>query len=217
MLGNVAIGLLLMALLLLGEYWWFRRINRLRCERIVGWIERAFRQRGSIGSVHWDSASCFRVELRFYPRIFRHAFLAVRLQPRPMPWGWLVNRMPGGEETVTFEAELDAHPGFNLAVQKHHWRVRTCRLSPTSLAGWQLRSLDAMVLSTQADCQDRRGPMLDTLLAARSSKFSRIAFRRQTAHLVACAPLRLLAPDESGEEVFAMLEELASSASTSAH
>ncbi len=216
MAENSAIGLGLMALLVLGEYCWFRQLNRRRSACILGWIIRAFRGHGSVGSIHWDNSSCFHVELRLRSSIFRRASLAVRLQPCDL-LGWLLHRTRRKDETVTFEAELEAHPGFNLYTHKHHWQARSTRIRPRSLTGWHLGSLDPMVLSTRAECQNQRGNVFDTLLAARSSKFLRIALRRQAPQLVACAALQSLSPDEPGTEIFASLRELVSSASHSAH
>jgi hypothetical protein len=217
MLHSFIIGSAIGILPAAGWYLWFRRANRRRSRRILGWIERAFSGRGSVGPVLWQNASCFQVELRLCPSIFRRASLAVRLEPREMPLRWLLNRMHRWEETVTFEAELGAYPGFQLYVQKHHWQSRTQRIRPKSLDGWHLRSLDPMVLSTRAECQSKPGSVLDPLLAARSTEFLYVVFRRQAPQFAACAPLRSLSPDERGAEIFDMLQTLASSASTSPH
>jgi hypothetical protein len=217
MLENFIVGSALGALLAAGWYLWFRQLNRRRSKHILGWIQRAFSARGSVGAVRWDSASCFHVELRLCPSIFRRASLAVRLEPREMPLRWLVNRMHRWKETVTFEAELDAHPGLSLYIQKHLWRGRTRRIRPKSLDGWSVYSLDPMVLSSQADCQSKLGHVLDPLLATRSSEFLYVVLRRRAPQLVACAQLQSLSPDERGTEIFDMLQALANSASTSAH
>ncbi len=216
MLENFAIGVGLLALLIVSEYCWFRQLNRRRAACILGWIARAFRGHGYVGPVRWDNSWCFHVELRLGPSIFRRASLAVRLRPCDL-WGRWLHHTRRTQETVTFQAELDANPEFNLYTLKHHWQVQTTRVRPSSLAGWQLASLDPMVLSTQAEGQNQRSHVFDTLLAARSSQFLRIAFRRQPPQLVACAPLQSLSPDEPGGEIFVTLRELASSASHSAH
>ncbi|MGB8890204.1 MAG: hypothetical protein WCC87_25995 [Candidatus Korobacteraceae bacterium] len=215
MVQTLVFAAALVVLLAEGWYLCFRQVNRRRSRRILGWIKRAFSQGGSVGLVRWDSASWFHVELRLCPSIFRRAWLDVRLEPREMPLRWLLNRMHPWKETVTFAAELETHPGFNLYVQKHYWRARTCRARPKSLDGWSLHSLDAMVLSTQPECQKKPGNVLDTLLAARSSEFLWVVFRKQAPQFAACAPLQSLSPDERGAEIFDMLHALANSASTS--
>lgn len=217
MLENFAIGSVVLALLVAAWYGWFWRLNRRRSTRILGWIERAFSGHGSIRSVRWDSASCFHVELRLCPAVFRQASLAVRLEPREMPLRWLLSRMLRRQETVTFEAELDVHRGFDLYVQKHHWLAGSRRVRPKSLEGWDLHNLVPMVLSTQAECQNKIGHALDALLAARSSRFLQVTFRTQAPQFAACAPLQSLSPDERGAEIFDMLQTLASCASTSPH
>jgi hypothetical protein len=217
MLESFIFGSIGGALLAATWYICFRQLNRRRSRRILGWIQRAFSERGSVGCVSWDSASCFHVELRLCPSVFRSASLAVRLEPREMPLSWLLSRMHRWKETVTFEAELGAHPGLSLYVQKHWWRGRTRRIRPKSLDGWSLHSLDPMVLSSQADCQSKLGNLLDPLLATRSSEFLYVVFRKRAPQFVACAQLQSLSPDERGHEIFDMLHALASSASTSAH
>lgn len=216
MVENFAIGSALMALLVVGEYWWFWRLNRRRSACILGWITQALHGHGSVGSIQWDNSSRFHVELRLRSSVFRRASLAVRLQPCDL-LGRFLHRARGQQETVTFEAELDVHPSFDLYTQKHHWQARSTRIRHGSLTGWRLGSLDPMVLSTQAECQKQVANLFDVLLAARSSKFLRIAFRRQAPQLVACAPLQTLSPEEPGTEIFASLRALASSASHSAH
>jgi hypothetical protein len=217
MLENFIVGSAAGALLAAGWYLCFRQLNRRRSRHILGWIQRAFSGRGSISSVRWDTASCFHVELRLCPSIFRRASLAVRMEPREMPLRWLANRMQRWKETVTFEAELEAHPGLSLYVQKHWWRGRTRRVCPKSLDGWSLHSLDPMMLSSRKECQSKLGNVLDPLLAARSSEFLYVAFRKRAPQFVACAQLQSLSPDERGAEIFDMLHALANSASTSAH
>ena len=92
MLHSFIIGSAIGILPAAGWYLWFRRANRRRSRRILGWIERAFSGRGSVGPVLWQNASCFQVELRLCPSIFRRASLAVRLEPR--------GRAPIGEKEI---------------------------------------------------------------------------------------------------------------------
>jgi hypothetical protein len=217
MLEGFTFGSIGGALLAATWYLCFRQLNRRRSRHILSWIQRTFSERGSVGGVRWGSASCFHVELRLCPSVFRRASLAVRLEPREIPLCWLLSRLHGWKETVTFEAELGAHPGLSLYVQKHWGRGQTRRIRPKSLDGWSLHSLDPMVLSSEADGQSKLGHVLDPLLATHSSEFIYVVFRKQAPQFVACAQLQSLSPDERGREIFDTLHALANSTSTSAH
>ena len=216
MLGDFLVDSMLAALLIAGWYLWVRRSNRRRSRQIIGWIEQAFSGHTEcIRRVQWDGASRFRVELGLSPRVFRRASLAVRLEPRELPLQWLFSRLRERKETVTFEAELDHRPGFNLYLQHHHWRGSTRRVSLSARQGWQVGSLTPVVITTEPDAQHNRAAVIDVLLAAQSGNFLHVAFRKKSPQFIACAPLASLSPGAQDSGMLSVLQELAHSASAS--
>ncbi len=216
MLGDFIIDSILAALLIAGWYLWFRRSNRRRSAQIMGWIEQAFSgHKECIRCVRWDGASRFRVELKLSPQVFRRASLAVCLEPRELPLQWLFSWIRERKETVTFEAELDHRPSFNLYLQHHHWQGSTRRIGLRSRQGWQSSSLGPVVITTEPDAQHSHAAVIDVLLAAQSGKFLHVAFRKQSPQFIASAPLASLSPEAQDSGMLGVLQELAQSASAS--
>jgi hypothetical protein len=218
MLGDFVVDSVAAVVVIAAWYLWFRRVNRRRSAQVVRWIEDAFAGRDAcIRSLQWRGASHFRIELGLNRQIFRQASLVVRLEPRELPLQWLLSRFLAHKETVTFEAELDHRPSFNLYVQNYHWRRHSRRFRTTSSSRWKIQNSGPMVITTETDSQQNFASVIDVLLAARTSNFLHVALRRKAPQLVACAPLRSLSPGTADSGMFSVLQELAHSASTSMH
>ena len=215
MLGNLLLDCLVAALLLAGWYFWFRRRNRRRAIAVLSWIEDAFSGRGIVLRVRWQGASRFYVDLLLCRAMFRRASLRIQLQPREMPFHWALHRVCHRRETVTFEAELEQAPSLGLHVQNYTWHGRMRRPIPKSLAGWRFEPLGRTLITSRPDWEQEFGQVVETILAARSCHFTHVAFRRRAPHLVATAPLESLCPAARNAAMFEVLQELASSASTS--
>ena len=134
-----------------------------------------------------------------------------------MPLHWVARRLRKRRETVTFEAELDYRPRVKLYVQNYRWCGQTGERRPSMSQGWQLESMGATVITTQREWQDVLGPLLEPLLASRSSEFLHVGFRAKAPQFVACAPLQSLCPSAHASGMFEVLHELASSGSASKH
>lgn len=206
---DVLIALAAVALWYLGLLWY----NRRRALHLLQWICAASGPEGRVVCLRWISASCFRLKLQFLAEDFREAHLKVQLQPREMPLHWLVRRMQGRQEALTFEANLACPPSFNLEVHNYRWRKRHAR---------SLRRADAMVLvrtgpvvlTTRGDWQQDLTNMMNGLLASRDCSFERVEFRRTSPHFSATLPLKSLDlnGDDAGQ-LFEALRELAAGAS----
>ena len=102
-------------------YLFFLRYNRRQGERAVARIQAALAGSGQIVAVRWLGPSIFQVALRLGTSLFQHSELMVRLAPRQNPVRWLRQWWRREPATVTFEADLDIPPGFNLQVGQHRW------------------------------------------------------------------------------------------------
>jgi hypothetical protein len=211
MLGNLLIDTVTAALLVAVWYFWMRRRNHQRSVEITAWVETALAGYGMLSGVRWRGPSQFRLDLRLWNSGFRRAWLTVELEPREMPLNWIMARMRRHAETATFCAELDCPPAMNLHVHNHRWCGRTRRARPASLSSLQFESLGPVMITTREDWQG--APMLDALLAARTTEFPHVSFRRRAPHLVINAPLELFKPGGTHWNLFERIEELASTAS----
>ncbi len=211
----IAIDVLAVALLVLAWYFWFLRFNRRRAVEVLRWIEGAFNGHGQIASVRWASGSRFDVQMRLAPAMFRQASLVVQLFPRELPVSWVLSRIRKQQETLTFQADLDSAPSFNLEVHNHRWYGRTRRRFPTKSQEWVLEQAGPFVLTTRNDWQREITTMKGALVASRDCDCLTVCFRRTSPHFSVTVPLATIAPgSETKSEIFDVLRELAAGAST---
>ena len=205
--ADVLIALVLVTLWYLG----FVRYNRKKAKQLLRWICTAGGREAKVGCVRWVSASCFHLQLQFPAEDFREAHMKVQLLPREMPLYWLISHVRGKQEALTFEADLNCAPAFNLEVRNFRWRRRSesCASDGTLV----VRS-GPVVLTTRGDWQQDLTHMMNGLLASRDCNFERLEFRRDSPHFSATLPLKSidLKCDGAGQ-LFEALRELATGAS----
>jgi len=97
----------------------FSHYNRRKGTLVLRWVEAACSTRGRLLQSHWLSRSCLQAQVSFAAHWFENAKVTIRLLPRPLLVQWLVCLWRRQRETVTFEADLDDHPGFNLEISRH--------------------------------------------------------------------------------------------------
>jgi hypothetical protein len=211
----IAIDVLAGVLLAVAWYFWFAHYNRRKAVEVLHWVERAFGGHGEVASVHWATASRFRVQMRLVPTVFHHASLLVQFFPRELPFSWLVSRTRRQRETLTFEADLDGPPSFNLEVHNHRWYGRTRRRLPAKSQNWTLEQAGPFVLTTRNDWQREITTMMSALVASRECDCSTVCFRRSSPHFSVTVPLETISPEsQTQSEIFDVLRELAAGAST---
>ncbi|MFB3813739.1 MAG: hypothetical protein ACE14L_06465 [Terriglobales bacterium] len=202
------------ALLVVIWYCCFVRYNRRRGLQVLRWIEHAFRGHAQVAGLHWFSPSRFSVQMRLAPSLFHHASAIVQLIPRELPVSWLAARIRKQQETLTFQADLDGAPSFNLEVHNHRWYGRTRRRLPTKSRSWMLEQAGPFVLTTRHDWQRDITTMRRALIASRECDCQTVCFRRTSPHFSVTVPLQAIAPlSETQSEIFDVLRELAAGAS----
>jgi hypothetical protein len=215
LLRLAGIGVVAGFLCVLAWYFWFRRCNRRKAAEVLRWVEFAFHGHGRVVSVHWQRASSFRMRLRLSTVVFRRAVLFVRLLPRENPILWLLGRIRGQQETVTFQADLESQPNFDLEVHNRRWYGRTERRSQPDTRDWILQPVGPFVLTTRNDWQREITNMMSALVASRECDCSTVCFRRSSPHFSVTVPLEAMAPESQTQaEIFDVLRELAAGAST---
>jgi hypothetical protein len=209
----VAADVLIALVLVAGWYVGFLRYNRKKAQQLLRWICAATGSEGMVAYVRWVSASCFHLKLQFPADDFREAHIKVQLLPREMPLYWLLSRLRHRQEALTFEADLNCAPVFNLEVRNYRWRKRAASRPPHSEAMMLVRT-GPVVLTTRGDWQQDLTNMMNGLLASRDCNFERVEFRRRSPHFSATLPLNSLDLDcDQAGQLFEALRELATGAS----
>lgn len=209
-----AICLVLAVALITAWHAGFVRYNRRRASAVLRWIESALAGNGKVVGVRWSAPSCFRAQLRVAAGPFQRAWVVVQLAPRQSPLAWFMCRLRRRPETLTFEADLEAVPGFDLDMQNHRWWGRTRRRLSANDPGWLVERCPPLMITTRRDWQHDLASLMDALLASREGDFLGFSFRRTSPHFSASLPLESIVPHQ-GESVhfFQLLSELAGGAS----
>ena len=200
---------------ILAWYLLFSRYNRRKAMQMVHRLRNAFSGHAQIMAVRWSGASRFSVRLRVVSTLFQQATVQVQMLPREVPFLWLWARLKNRQETLTFEADLECPPAFNLEVQNHRWCGKT-RKFPREQQRIALDQCGPFVITTRTDWQREITAMMSALVASRDCDFLSVNFRRSTPNFSATVPLYSIAPDSEAEpHIFEVLRELASCAQLS--
>ena len=195
-------------------YWLFTSWNRRRAQALLVNIESAL---GQVSSVQWLSSSQFLVSLRLADCNFAQPSVTVRLVPRELPLSWIHGLIKKQRETVTFDANLQYPPGFNLEVQNQRWwgkAKKTRKRLPKNSSVVRLKHVGPFVLTSRRDWQRDITSMMHALSASRDCDLLSVSFRRSSPHFSATIPLEAIAGQQcSPVKVFETLRELASGAS----
>ncbi len=214
-MGPMAIDAVVGIALVLLWYVWFRRQNRRKSIQVLQRVKTAFAGHAQIISVRWTGTSRFSVRLKVLSTLFQHASVLVDLHPRELPLNWLWSRLQKRKETLTFEADLECPPAFNLEVHNHRWCGRT-RSFPKDHRRVAVDTCGPFVLTTRNDWQREITTMMTALVASRDCDFLSVNFHRSSPHFTATVPLDSLSPESQCEaQIFNVLRELASCASAS--
>jgi hypothetical protein len=216
MWGKVAICIVAGTAAVVAWYLLFLRSNRRQAGRVLEWIQAALAGKGQVVAVRWLGPSIFHVALRLGTSLFQRPALTVRLVPRQNPYKWLRQRWRGEPPTVTFEADLDSQPGFNLQVQQHRWSAKTSRRPSLGREGWEFEQVTPLILTSRQTWQREVAGMMNALLSCREREVLSLEFRRSSPHFSATIVLECISPDgRAGSNVFDTLRELAAGASAS--
>lgn len=197
-------------------YLFFRRYNRRQGEQVVGWIKSALAGTEEVVAVHWLGPALFRVTLRLDPGLFHQPALVVSLTPRHMPLRWLQQWWRREPASITWQADLDGPPGFNLEVGRHLWSGRSRRRLDPERNGWTFQPVTPLILTSRRSWPREVAVMMNALLSCRQCEMLSLAFRPTSPHFSAVVPLILLSPEGcGGRNVFEKLRELAAEASAS--
>ncbi len=201
----------LTAAVLLGVwYLWFIRYNHRRGATVLRWVQSACADKGWLLESHWVGTSLLQATLHLPSRWFANARLTVRLLPRPIPAQWVISRWRKQKETLTFEADLDCAPRFQLDVFNHRWCGRSHGKNHRS--EWNAYRPGPVVLTTREEWAQELTPVVNTLVASQEKNFLSVRFRPDSPHFSATVALETLADQASAAGVLGVLRELAAGA-----
>jgi len=167
-------------------------------------------------AVRWLGPSIFQIALRLGTGLFQHPGLMVRLVPRQNPLGWLRQWWRREPATVTFEADFDNPPGFNLQVGQHRWCGRTSKRFSRDTDHWKFEQVTPLILTSRQSWQREVTGMMNALLSCRNREVLSLGFRRTSPHFSATIKLEGISVEgRTGTNVFDTLRELAAGASAS--
>jgi hypothetical protein len=116
------------------------------------------------------------------------------------------------KETLTFEANLDFAPTFQLEVYRHQWLTEKAELGGDR--EWMISRPGPIVLTTRKQWGNELTPVVNTLMSSSGHSLMSVRFRTEAPHLAATVPLEALSGEESSVAFLNVLRELAASASS---
>jgi hypothetical protein len=195
----------------------FTRYNRRKGRLVLRWVEAACSARGSLLESEWKGRSCLRARLSFASHWFGNARVTVSLLPRPHLIQWLLCLWQHQRETMTFEADLDGSPTFNLEISRHRWLTQKPKEISDPNRNWTLSRPGPVVLTTRTEWANELPPLVNTLMTSRGHNLLSVRFRQDSPNLTATIPLDALSGEETAASFLNVLRDLAAGSSASRH
>lgn len=215
-MSTLGLCLLTAALFCIAWYWLGLRHNRRRATQILCWIEFALAGKGQAAGVRWIARSRFKVPLHLRCGVFHRAWFVVDLTPHEMPLRWLLSKVTGQREVLTFQADLDLPPTFSLQVHNFRWAASSSRKAALNTTSWGFEHSGPVVISTRMDWQKEISSAMTSLARGDNREFLDISFQRRSPHFSATLPLQAIAPGSPTRTcMFETMRELAASSSAS--
>jgi hypothetical protein len=211
-LGALAAGLLLAL-----WYAWFAHYNRRRGILALTRVQAACGGKGSVLEPRWRNSSLLQASLHLPSRWFEDARLTVRLAPRTVPFRWMLSHWRKQKETLTFEADLDHHPDFQLDVMHHRWAGSSTGSSSARTRTWSVSRPAPVVLTTRQEWSQELNPLVAALMSSREKNFITVRFHPHSPHFTATVDLDVLSDEKTAATLISTLRELASGASARQH
>ncbi|MBV9574636.1 MAG: hypothetical protein JOY93_11330 [Acidobacteriales bacterium] len=196
-------------------YLCFERFNHRKGALALRWVEAGCSNKGTILDRTWKGNCKLQARVSFASHWFENARITVRLLPRPIPVHWLLSVCRKQRETVTFEADLDCAPSFQLEIFRHRWLTHKDSSIADRSRDWSIIRPGPVILTTRTEWTQELTPVVNTLMTSRGHYLLTVRFRSQSPHFAATIPLEAVSDAEAAASFLNVLRELATGASTS--
>ena len=213
----IFIDALTTAVLLSLWYLYFARYNRRRGVMALRRVGAACTGQGRIVEARWLGTCRLQARLQFAAQWFEDVRVTVWLLPRPLPLQWLSSLWSKSKETLTFEADLDYAPSFQLEVFRHRWFTNRRIGVATGSRDWTVCRPGPVVLTTRTDWTQELTPVVNSLINSRGYDLMSVRFRAESPHLVATVALEALSDEQAAAGFLGIMRELAVGASAHRH
>lgn len=193
----------------------FSRYNRRKGALVLKWVEAACATRGRVVDSRWATRSCLQAQLHFAAHWFENARVTVKLLPRPLLAQWLISLWRRQRETVTFEADLDDSPNFQLEISRHRWLTQKPKEISNPSRNWTISRPGPVVLTTRTEWTHELTPLVNTLMTSRGHNLLTVRLRPDSPNLSATIPLDALSSEETTASFLSVLRDLAAGSSAS--
>ena len=200
------------------DVFWFlllARYNYRKGTLVLRWVEAACATRGRVTDTRWLSRSCLQAHLSFAAHWFENARVTVKLLPRPLLVQWVISIWRRQKETVTFEADLDDAPNFQLEISRHRWLTQKPKEISNPKRNWTVSRPGPVVLTTRTQWTHELSPLVNTLMTSRGHNLLTVRFRPDSPNISATIPLEALSDEESTASFLSVLRDLAAGSSAS--
>lgn len=193
----------------------FAAYNRRRGAEALRWVQSACAGKGRVLEFRWLNSSLLFARLQFPSHSFDNAAVTVKFRPRAVPVQWLISRLHKQKETLTFEADLDGSPIFQLDVMRHRWcaHSRGVTTRKRDQRQWDLYEPGPIVLTTRTHWKEDSTPELNTLMTVRQQDVLQVRFRPDSPQFSATISLDALHDPRTAAGFLSTLRELAAGAS----
>jgi hypothetical protein len=155
-----------------------------------------------------------QANLRFASNWLENPRITVRLLPRPIPIQWLLSIFRKQKETLTFEADLDSVPTFQLEVYRHRWLThKHTRMMGKGTKQWSVSRPGPVVLTTRTHWNQELTPVVNTLMTSRGHNLVTVRFRPNSPHLAATVTLDSVSGEQAVANFLNTVHDLATGAS----
>lgn len=212
----IALSLLTAAAICAAWYRMALRHNRRRALQVLHWIEAALAGQGQASGIRWMARSRFKVPLRLHCGVFHRAWLLVDLTPCDIPLQWLLNKVRGRREVLTFQADLDLPPSFSMEVHNLHWFARSSRRAPGRRPSWSFERTGPFVISTRRAWPKEISSAMTSVAKDENREFLKVNFQPRSPHFSVTLSLESIAPGSPNRGcMFETMRDLAARSSTS--
>lgn len=196
-----------------GWYLWAVKAQQNRAIKILHMIESSLTGKGHVTGLTWISPSDFEVPLRLFHAGFKKATIRVQMNPIHWPLFWMWRRIKKNtDESLTFNADLDLQPTYNLQVKNMRWFARTSKNLDPGAKSWKFTANEPVVLTTRTEWSKELAATLQSVVCCEERDQLQLKFQKTSPHFSATLPLESISPENDKVKFYDVLHAIADGA-----